>query len=206
MMTILFVLLVCCLLVGCSGDGQIHHCIAPCPVGEDFVALQDCTVPAAFASDDFNWMGGNLTLSVYSEDLYDAVEVTQMTVGDTLVYDCDTLVVETLVWEGNILTVNGGLEQGGAWLQAHEGGTYRAIQFDDHSLYTLQCEAHLPLSQDFVVIDCGANPTDPSDTIRDGQKLYLESLPDYKRHFSYLDTRVLIQNGEITQIQRHWIP
>ena len=52
--------------------------IAPLPSGIDVDNLQDCTIPAAFSPDDFNWMGGNLKMTVYNEDLYDAVNISLM--------------------------------------------------------------------------------------------------------------------------------
>lgn len=42
-----------------------HKCINTLPVGISIEELTDCTVPAKFTTDDFNWMGGNLTMTVY---------------------------------------------------------------------------------------------------------------------------------------------
>ena len=193
------------LLCGCAQKAA-HKCIAPLPAGYSVDSLSDCTVPAAFSCDDFNWMGGNLTFTVFNEDLYDAVEVTQMQVGDTLIYESQPMVVSKLENDKGVLSINGGLEEGGCWLQGHEGGTFRAIQFDDHSIYTEMGKAELPLADDFIIIDCGENPDDPCDTIRTGQKLYLESLSENNRIFHNLNTRVRIGNGVIKEINRKWIP
>lgn len=194
------------LLSSCAGKVVAHRTIAPLPAGVNPESLTDCTVPASFTSDDFGWMGGNLNLTVYNEDLYDAVDIAQMQPGDTLIYESEPLIVSQMEERDGTLVINGGVEEGGCWLQGYEGGTYRAVTFDDHSIYTALGKAHLPLADDFLVIDCGPNPTDPSDTIRKGQKLYLETLEGYRRQFTFLDTRVLVENGIITQIQRHWIP
>ena len=67
-------------------------------------------------------------------------------------------------------------------------------------------KAELPLADDFIIIDCGENPDDPCDTIRTGQKLYLESLSENNRLFHDLNTRVRIENGIIKEINRKWIP
>ena len=199
--------LVACLLSACSNGETTHKYVAPCQAGFDVDNLNDCTVPARFSANDFNWMGGNLTMTVFSEDIYDAVEVTQLMAGDTLLYDGERIVVDSIAEEsGSIITINGGLEQGGAWLQAYEGGTYRGIQFDDHSMYTEQGKVQVALAQDFVLVDCGDNPTDPDDTIRSNQKLYLENVKEYKKDFNELNTRVQIEGGQITMIHRRWIP
>lgn len=194
-------------LYGCSPAPKTNKCIAPLPAGTSVDNLTDCTIPVAFTTDEFDWMGGNLTLTVYNEDLYDAVEVSLMQVGDTLIYRQEPIVITSLKEDDRgILEVNGGLEEGGCWLVGYEGGTYRSMEWDDHSAYTELGKAQVALAEDFRIIDCGLNPEDPSDTISTGQKLYLENLPDGRKDFFSLNTRVTIENGMITEINRKWIP
>ena len=191
----------------CScGQKTAPKLVSPLPSGIEIGDLTDCMVPACFTSDDFRWMGGNLTMKVFTEDLYDAVEVSLLEPGDTLIFDGEKIVVGTIEDMGGLLSVNGGLEEGGAWLQAWEGGTYRACQWDDHSLYSELGTVELPLSEDFMIVDCGENPEDPSDTLTTGQKLYLETLESWRREFSPLNTKVVVENGIITAIIRRWIP
>lgn len=200
------IILVAAALVCSCGTKKARKLVSPLPSGLEIGALTDCTVPAQFTSDDFRWMGGNLTMKVFTEDLYDAAEVSLLEPGDTLIYDGEKIVVETVEDEDGLLSVNGGLEEGGAWLQAWEGGTYRACQWDDHSLYSELGTVELPLSEDFMIVDCGENPEDPSDTLTTGQKLYLETLESWHREFSPLNTKVVVENGIITAIIRRWIP
>lgn len=145
-------------------------------------------------------------MKVFSADFYDAVDILQMAPGDTLLYDGEKIVVDTIEDKGGAIIVNGGLEGGGAWLESGDGGTFRAVQFDDHSIYSELGTAELPLAEDFRIIDCGEEPTDPSDTVATAQKLYLETLEGWRREFSPLNTTVLIEDGIITQIIRRWIP
>ena len=205
MKKITITLLLASLVCSC-GPKTAPKLVSPLPSGLEIDALTDCAVPARFTSDDFRWMGGNLTMKVFSEDLYDAVEVLRMTPGDTLVFGGEKMVVETVEDSGGFLSINGGLEEGGAWLQAGDGGTYRACQWDDHSLYSELGTAQLSLSEDFMIVDCGENPEDPSDTLTTGQKLYLETLEGWRREFSPLNTKVVIEDGIITSIIRRWIP
>lgn len=183
-----------------------HKLVRPLPAGIDIDNLEDCTVPAAFTKDDFRWMGGNLRLTVYSKDLYDAVEVTTLKVGDTLIYCSTPLIINNIAEVHGGIEINGGLEEGGCTLAPYEGGTYVGRDWDDHATYTKLGTAEVALASDFVIIDCGDFPEDPSVTITEGQKLYLETLKPGHQDFFPLNTQVTIQSGLITEIRRHWIP
>lgn len=185
---------------------DFHKLIAPLPSGIDMNNLQDCTVPAAFSPDDFNWMGGNLTMNVYSKDLYDAVEVSQMQLGDTLIYDSERMVIREFEEAHGGIDINGGLDEGGCCLVGNEVDTYVARHWDTHATYTRLGKAEVALSEDFVIIDCGDFPTDPTDTVRTGQKLYMEKMKNSRPDFFQLNTRVTIENGMVTEINRKWIP
>lgn len=215
------------ILVGCSQKTEYKR-IEPLPAGFAVENLQDCTVPASFTPDDFCWImadsaktpldenptadsemhiwNGTLTMSIFNKDLYDAVEITQMKVGDTLIYESQPMVVNTIEKTDGGISINGGLEEGGCWLAGYEGGTFVAKIWDDHAVYTNLGKAEVALAEDFVIIDCGLDPRDPNDTIRSNQKLYLENLKDSRRDFHSLNTLVTIENGKITEIIRRWIP
>ncbi len=196
------------LLCGCveKEKEETHKVIAPLPAGIEADNLQECTVPASFKIEDFNWRGSNLTMTVYNKDLYDAVEISLMQPSDTLIYEGKPMIVNTMEEVNGYLEINGGLEEGGCWLAGFEGGTYIAKIFDDHATYTELGKAEVMLADDFVIIDCGSNPEDPIDTIRSEQKLYLESLEEGRRDFFVLNTVVRIENGMIKEINRRWIP
>ena len=145
-------------------------------------------------------------MTVYNQVLYDAVEISQMQVGDTLIYESKPLVINKMENADGGININGGLEEGGCWLVGYEGGTYIVRTWDDHAIYSELGKAEVALSEDFIIVDCGIEPSDPNDTIRTEQKLYLENLQDYRREFNQLNTRVTIENGLVTEINRHWIP
>lgn len=190
-----------------SGCTHVKHTtIGPMASGMDVDDLRDATVPAAFTADDFRWMGGNLRMTVYSKDLYDAAEVSGMQVGDTLIYAGEPMVIETIEEVNGGLAINGDIDNGGCYLASREGGAYVARNWDDHATYTKLGKAELALAEDFVIIDCGEFPDTPADTITTGQKQYLESLRDSRREFFPLNTIVTIKNGMITEISRRWIP
>lgn len=180
--------------------------VKPLPAGCSVDSLTDCTIPALFSVSDIDWAAGTLQCKVYSMDLYDAVHITQLAQGDTLLFQGRSIIVsEVKTDDSGYVIVNGGIENDGADLMPFEGGTYRGIQPDDHAVYTLLGTATLPLAANLVMIDCGIEPTDPVDTISSGVKDYLLKL-DNKDNFNELNTQLLIQGGKVTQISRRWIP
>lgn len=192
------------ILIGCASNTE-HKLIAPLPAGIDVNNLTDCIVPADFSADDFHWMGGNLSMTVFNRDLYDAVDVSQMQEGDTLLYQSSPVVIQSIKRTDNGIDINGGLDQGGQWLAGNGGGTYVARQWDDHAVYSSLGKTEMALADGFIIIDCGLNPSDPVDTIRT-PKMYIESLQGFRREFNHLNTTVTIEDGMITEINRHWIP
>lgn len=193
-------------MASCSHSSS-HHCVSPLPAGVDIDSLADCTVPAQFNVADINWTDSTLTMTVYNEDLYDAVDLNTLQSGDTIVYQGHSIVVAKVADTADGLkTINDGIEQGGADLQAHEGGTYRGIQLDDHSVYTSLGKATVPIANNLVVVDCGIEPDEPSDTIGTDALSYLKQLKGGRDGFIELNTLVQIEHGKVTRITRRWIP
>jgi hypothetical protein len=193
------------LLLSCS-QAEKHLCISPISAGYTADSLTDCRVAANFTVDDINWSDSQLTMEVYAENVYDQEQVGRMQVGDTLVYEGKPMVVKNIEKTDSTVTINGGLEEGGAWLQPNEGSTWRAVQFDDHSVYTKLGKATVALGSNIVITDCGVNPTDSIIYVTKNPKQYLDGLSDTRRQFNCLDTKVLIEGGKVAAITRIWIP
>lgn len=192
-------------LVGCS-QKPTNQMVKPLPSAYQIDQLKDATVAASFSTKDFAWDKGKLSMDVFSEDLYDAAEISKLKAGDTLVYLGQPIVVKDVVFKDSFVTVNGGIEEGGADFTAKQDRLYRGTQMDGHSTYTKLGKVTLPLAKDFKLVECGENPTDPYDTIKVAQEDYLKKVRDYKKVFSSLDTKVLVKNGTIVSITRKWIP
>lgn len=195
-------------IMGCSSGNQqkSYQCVTRLENYFSIDSLHNCTVAAAFGSDNFNWQEKCLDMTVYSEYLYDSAAIDCLQVGDTLLFDGKSIPVDSLAKRNGFVAINGGIECGGVDLTAHEGGTYRATTFNGHSVYQEMGKAHLKLADDFAIIDCGELPSDPCDTIHENQDAYLRKLPEYRRDFYQLNTRVRIENGQIKEINRRWIP
>lgn len=191
------------LLCACTEETK-HQCIAPLPPAYSVESLVDATVPADFSVDDFDWEGNTLTLTVLSMDLYDAVQVSLMAPGDTLVYRGEKMVVHEVEQENAIITVNKGLYEGGAWLIPLAGGVYRAIEDSDCATYTKMGRVSLPIDDGLSLIYCGEDYNDPSDTVTSCHRQYLES--KVCRNFWASDTDVRIVQGKVVCIQRRWTP
>ena len=201
------ILAISAMLFSCSTKKTEHKLVAPLPAGIDVENLQDCMIPVSFMLEDFNWEEGKLSLTVYNKDLYDAVEVSQLQVGDTLFYDEYPIVINKIVENGGGIEINDGhIDEGGCCLSPYEGGTYVARHWDTHATYTELGKAEVDLADNLVIINCGEFPNDLSDTICSEQRLYIENLKDSNASFFSLNTLVTIENGKITEINRRWIP
>ncbi len=190
-------------------NGGNDRTIKPLPSGIDIDNLRDTTVAASLSDSCFNWNDGTLTFTVYAETLYDSAQVCGMKVGDTLVYDGKAMPVKAVKDEKSFKSVNGGLDEGGAWLQASKkSGVYRAFEFDDHSVYSKVGTVTLPLSPNFTIVNCQDEPNAPYDTIKVGQREYVGGLRKKGQlsGFFNLNTRVSIENGKVVNITRFWIP
>ena len=118
----------------------------------DIEALADGEYPAAF--EPAALADGELTFTVYWEDTFDVVEISQLAPGDTL-YVGDTVVdVETVEQDDGDLLINGGLDNGGVTLRPYdEDNCWRAVLEDDLHTYFKWGETTLPLSEDVTFTD-----------------------------------------------------
>ncbi len=192
-------------ICACSKQ-PVNQMVKPLPSAFQIDQLKDATISASFSVEDFSWKEGKLSMEVFSEDIYDSIQISGLKASDTLIFSGQPIIVKDVKVKDSFVTVNGGIEEGGADLTAKQGGIYRGVQLDDHSIYTKLGKVTLPLARDFLLIDCGENPTDPYDTIRVAQEDYLKKVGDYKKNFSQLNTKVLIKNGIVVSITRRWIP
>ncbi|MGN0032408.1 MAG: hypothetical protein ACI358_01300 [Candidatus Limimorpha sp.] len=196
------------LLVGCSNIGKHNHnlCVEPLEPAIHLDSLGDCTMSVAFKGSDFNWDECCLTMRVYSELLYDALEVGALKTGDTIIHDGVGITIKSIEHDGRHCVVNGGIEQGGLELVSNGGGTFRSVTFDDHSVYKFLGETTVTFGDDLVITDCGENPNDSCVKVRNRHKDYIDSLPEYRIDFIPLNTSVRIENGMLKEINRRWIP
>lgn len=192
-------------------EEAIH--LAPQPAGFTPAEVKDGTLNASFTAADLK--GNELTIEVFSEDLYDAVDVTRLKAGDTVEVEGKTIPVETAEDTQEGIKVNGGLgeSENGVTFAPNEGGTYRVLLFDDHCTYTDLGAATFPIADNCVLKDeqlvekGDANELETTTVEAAEIGDYLQQLDkDGRCSFNQLNTRVLVENGKIVEISRHYIP
>ena len=197
--------IVAIIICGCSQKVK-HQSIKPIPSNVNMRDIVDAKLAAEFTVKDFDWHNNKLHLTLFFENIYEGKIIDAVQPGDTLFFADDTIIVKDEKIDNDIITINNGIEEGGAYLQKRNDGNYRSLLLDDHSVYTELGETTLNLSTNLTIIDCGDNPEDSYDTIRTSHKQYLDGVKEYKKEFCSLNTIVTIKNGVVTTITRRWIP
>lgn len=93
----------------------------------DMQNTDNCTLSVSFNIDDVTEEG--MLVSVYDDVRYDAIEVSQLAVGDTINYLGENVTVESIE-EDYSTFINGGSENDGIVLCPDEGGTYIALNYE----------------------------------------------------------------------------
>ena len=166
------------------------------------LAEGDQQFTAGFQGSDIREDGGQLVidLTVYTYDLYDAVDISMLAVGDTLVVKGEDIPVASVAEENGGVTVNGGLENGGVDLISAGGGAYRVqLEDDARDLYEVGTIT-LPVGQDCVLTD-DSDPEAPGRTLYAGDLLGLGD-----EVFSPQATTVETVGGTVTAIHRDYTP
>ena len=163
----------------------------------------DMNTAVSFTAANVHKDGDKITLDVtiYEEELFDAVEVTQLKAGDTITAggkEVKVTKVEELKTGG--YAINGGYEQGGITLFPGDGGTYYQVKENDAKTYVKVGTATLPLSDKFELVDNAENAN---------KKLTAQDMTTLKEDsigFNENNTTVTVENGVITNITRAYMP
>lgn len=210
MRTIKMLLAIMVIAALCAGgvvlaeDEPTGNIITPNNPGIDIEALADGEYPAAF--EPAALADGVLTFTVYWEDTFDVVEISQLAPGDTL-YVGDTVVdVETVEEDDGDLLINGGLDEGGVTLRAYdEDNVWRAVEYDDHHTYFNWGETTLPVSDDVTFTDGWDIEKEPVTV--SGAEAVTEAVSGTEMDsFIPLNTTVCVEGGKIVEIVRAYMP
>lgn len=181
--------------------------VAPLPVTIDVNNLTDCTVAVSIEKEDLsldNTGARVLPVTVYTYDLYDMVDIAMLAPGDTIILRGEEVLVTDLVrTDSGAVQINGGLDAGGYELRTDEHTVYYETGYSDVKTWFELGKVVLPVSADFVF-------TDNADPESDTQTFTLEDLfTDKVKHiygFSPYNTRIVIEGGVVTQMERIYTP
>lgn len=173
--------------------------VAPLPALED---INDATMWAALDMDSFD--GENIDVNLYGEQYYDAVDMSMLKAGDTIMVNGEAIVVNDVTTNDfGLMLINGGIEEGGAEFMAMEsGGTYQYSGMDGYPTYDDLGSHNLKVDPDVVITDASDldNP--------DGTILSIDEFKDFaaSNELSRLNTSVRTEGGVIVEINIRYIP
>lgn len=155
-------------------------------------------------------------VTLYTMDLYDVVDITTMTPGDTIFVNGEEIVVSTIdegnpvdfndgQGQRNVILVNGGIEEGGTELIGYEGGTYRFFGFDDHASYTEKGTVNMEIASDAIINDTSDLDNPDGVTIAASELVNLKD-KEFDPGFNLLNTRIRVVDNKVVEIERKYIP
>ena len=181
--------------------------IMPLPTTIDMNALDNCTLAVSFEEgdayvDDTGAM--QLDVTVYTYDLYDMVDISNLKEGDIIVVQGNEVMVESLeTLESGLVFINGGMENGGYDLWHGDSGVYFEHGFNDTKSYYALGEATIKVSADFKFVD--------SSDLDKGEVTYypgdfLTSDAGIVYSFTPNNTSIVVEDGQIIQMTRIFTP
>lgn len=175
--------------------------------------MTDGIYHAGFGAADIEEHEGGyvLTAELYAYDQYDMVEVNSLAAGSAVRThtgsgsETQDIIVETLdTGDSGLITINGGVEEGGMYLMP-EDTVYRTLTMNDYPVYYSVGKVMLPLAMDVLLSDgsaeYGAEPAELS-----GDTAAAEAVAADETGFTCYNTTLLVENGEIVRIDRIWVP
>jgi len=188
-----------------AGEGRT---VAPIDVSLNVNSLPDGDYPVSFDRGDVASLASGIYMNavhIYAMDLYPADAIRALAVGDAVVAEGRSIVVNSVELNGDSVEVNGGLDADGGYVFGPQGGgMYRVYGYDDLATYT-------DLGITTLVLEDNAVFTDASDI--DGQPVAVmgEAIVD-ALHSATLDafyadnTTVTLKGGKVVRIDRRYVP
>ena len=167
-------------------------------LGDDVIpdGIYDVTFDPASLAD------GILSFTVYSEDIYDIVDIATLETGDTIVIAGEPVPVETLeLDEDDDLMING------IWLlhAFEEDNGWKVVQEDDYPTWTERDDVTLPPAANVVYTDSSVLDQDPV-TVTGASEIAAAIASSEDASFSQYNTSIRVENGEVVEINRAYMP
>lgn len=161
----------------------------------------DVTFAVSFTADGITKDGDTYSISytAYAEESFDNYAVEALKAGDTIVLGGESVLIDTIEIKDGFVTINGGIEEGGYELMTTDDMFYHQIGMSDIRTYETLGEATLPVSADCVISDSSESP----DEIK---TITMEDVISSQTPFYEQNTTITVNNGEIVEITRAFMP
>lgn len=179
-------------------------------------SLADGTYHISFERDNVGVGERKNTINdavVYDYDRYTSAEIEALSEGDTIATHLDgtenttVLTVERIERKDDYVTINGGMEEGGIDL-CKEDDHYRTLTWDDYpAYYEVGVVKQLVMADDIELSD-GAADFEADPVIVKGDRAVCDAMSSEEDVYGWNagNTTVTIQDGEMTHIDRIWVP
>ena len=179
--------------------------IMPLPATVDVNNLSDCMIAVSLSDKEaISEEDGKvqMTVKVWIYDLYDMVDISMLEEGSVIQINKEDVEVTSVEEGKNSIIINGGLDNDGYELRTDEGTVYFEIGYSDVLSYYEVGEATLPVSDEFVFIDSSdLDKGEVSYSIED-----LQNNDEIYFDFNANNTKIVIEEGEITVMERVYTP
>lgn len=144
-----------------------------------------------------------MDIKIYSYDSYDLVDMSMMKTGDILSAHSGEVKLGVLVRnDDGSISVNGGLDAGGFDLVCDDCGCFYERGYNDAKNWYEVGEASIPVSADFEYHD--NSDLDHGETLYYPENFLAGEVTDY--HFTPHNTTVRVENGQIIEMYRRYVP
>ena len=185
--------------------------ILPIPSSFDPTNLEDCSFPVSFTNDDIELNDEGsfvLHMTVWEQELFDAVSITGLKEGDVIVVRGDDVSVAAVEQADGVVHINGGLENGGITMAPSEsGGTFyesgsELTEYD--AMYTSVAQMALPVNGDEFVYRDSSDLEKGEVTYLAGDLLAMKDSVDFG--CTAMNGTAHIVNNQVVEIIRVYMP
>ena len=153
-----------------------------------------------------------MDMTVYAYDTYRAEDIDGLEAGEAIrihpdgAVEAQDLTVESIERneETGIVSINGGIEQGGVDLW-RSNDIYRTVTYDDYPVYYMMGELVLPVDDSVTLSDSSASvdavPVETNGAIEVGK-----TVSEDKDDWTPYNTTVFTKDGVVSNILRIWVP
>ena len=153
-----------------------------------------------------------MDMTVYAYDSYRTEDIDGLEAGEAIrihpdgAVEAQDLTVESIERneETGIVSINGGIEQGGVDLW-RSNDVYRTVTYDDYPVYYMMGELVLPVDDSVTLSDSSASvdavPVETNGAIEVGK-----AVSEDKDDWTPYNTTVFTKDGVVSNILRIWVP